>query len=53
MTTKADKWFNTIKDFNDTFVDMPDGAFFALAEERGIEVDDWAWFSEECERRKT
>ena len=26
--------------------DLPDGAFFAAAEEEGIDVDDWGWFSE-------
>lgn len=50
---KADKWFYEIKAFNDINVDMPDGAFFALAEEQGIDVDDWAWFADECKRRKT
>lgn len=29
--------------------DMPDGAFFALAEEmEGWDVDDWVWYSEIC-----
>jgi len=27
--------------------ELPDGAFFALAEDSfGIDVDDWAWFSQ-------
>ena len=46
-------WFQTIKLFNDTHDDLPDGAFFALAEEQGITVDDWAWFADECEKRGT
>lgn len=30
------------KDFTETFDDLPDGAFFAMAEEFGIGVDDFA-----------
>lgn len=30
----------------DALDDMPDGAFFAAAEEMGVDVDDWGWFSE-------
>lgn len=48
-----DKWFHKIKAFNDLYVDMPDGAFFALAEEQGIDVEDWSWFADECKKRKT
>lgn len=48
-----DKWFNTIKKFNDIYVDLPDGAFFALGEKKKITVDDWAWFADECEKRGT
>lgn len=49
--TKADKWFEEINNFRLEFDDLPDGAFYALAEEHGIEIDDWAWFADECERR--
>ena len=30
-----------ISNFSAIFDDMPDGAFFALAEEQGIDEDDW------------
>lgn len=49
----ADERFAEIKAFNDANSDMPDGAFFAMAEEEGIDMDDWAWFAEECEKRGT
>ena len=44
--------FEDMRDFSEEFDDMPDGAFFALAEERGITVDDWLRFNEECKRRR-
>jgi hypothetical protein len=48
------KVFEEMKLYNDTNSDMPDGAFFALAEEQfGWDAYDWAWFSDECKRRKT
>ncbi len=31
---------------DDMFDDEPDGAFFALAEEQGIDVEDWAVYQE-------
>lgn len=27
--------------------DLPDGAFFAKAEEEGIALEDWEWYSEQ------
>lgn len=31
--------------------DMPDGAFFALAEEEmGWDVDDWVWYADWCKK---
>lgn len=38
--------YKDIAEFRDTFDDLPDGAFFAMAEERGIDVEDWGWFAE-------
>ncbi len=36
-----------MKKFNDDNSNMPDGAFYALAEEMyNWDVSDWAWFSE-------
>lgn len=46
--------FESMKFFNDTNSDMPDGAFFALAEDmHGWDVYDWAWFADQCEERGT
>lgn len=33
--------YDEMLDFQETFDDLPDGAFFALAEEQGIEQEDW------------
>lgn len=38
--------FARINAFNEAQEDTPDGAFFAMGEEFGIDVDDWVWFSE-------
>lgn len=36
-----------MKSYSEMHDDMPDGAFFALAEELyGWTVDDWAWYAE-------
>lgn len=35
-----------MKSFRDRMDDMPDGAFFALAEENGYDSEDWGWFAE-------
>ncbi len=48
----TEKRFERIAKFRDTYDDLPDGAFFALAEEQGISVDDWAWFAKQEEQRK-
>lgn len=43
--------FLAMKEFNEDFDDMPDGAFFAMAEEMyGWDVYDWAWFAEKSEK---
>lgn len=42
-----------IKEFIEDFNDMLDGAFFALAEERGIDQDDWIEYYEETYEQKT
>ena len=34
--------------FSRDYDDLPDGAFFCLAEEYGITVDDWAIYAEHC-----
>lgn len=35
-----------MKQFSKLYVDMPDGAFFALAEDMyGWDEDDWYWYS--------
>lgn len=50
----AEKQFQAMKQFNADFTDMPDGAFFAMAEDtHGWDAYDWAWFADECEARKT
>jgi hypothetical protein len=41
--------YEKLKGFNDTHEDMPDGAFFALAEEHGIDVYDWDEFYDKAE----
>lgn len=41
------KKYKFIKQWNNSHDDMPDGAFFALAEEEGIGQDDWVEFSKE------
>jgi hypothetical protein len=46
--------FLEMKEYNDSNSDMPDGAFFAMAEEmHGWDAYDWAWFAEECEKGGT
>ena len=46
--------FENMKLFNDQNADMPDGAFFALAENlHDWDIDDWVWFVEQCKIRKT
>lgn len=35
-----------IRAVRDALDDLPDGAFFAAAEEMGVDVDDWVFFSE-------
>lgn len=45
-------WFNKIQTFCEIYDDLPDGAFFALAEEQGITIDDWSAYADECELKK-
>lgn len=46
--------FDEMKFFNDSYTELSDGAFFALAEEQhGWDVYDWAWFSDKCEEKGT
>ena len=45
MSGKEQSRFEEIAAFRDTYDDLPDGAFFALAEEQGITTDDWVWFA--------
>jgi len=40
------------KTFSEMYDHLTDGAFFALAEEQGITLEDWKIYAEECERRK-
>jgi hypothetical protein len=40
--------FAMMKEFREDFDELPDGAFFALASERGWTVEDWVWFSEQA-----
>lgn len=36
-----------MRSYRDTFDSLPDGAFFANAEQSfGFDVEDWGWFSE-------
>lgn len=45
--------FLLMKSYRDTFDDMPDGAFFAMAEEQyWWDAGDWKWFSEQLEKEK-
>lgn len=48
---KRSSRYDTINEFRIQHDDLPDGAFFAIAEEQGITIDDWAWFAIEHERR--
>lgn len=51
-TSSVDKYhaMNAYRIKNDG---LPDGAFFQLAEEvHGWTADDWAWFSDEYEKRQ-
>lgn len=43
--------FDKMKDFSNENDGLPDGAFFALAEEQGIQIEDWEWYADECQRR--
>ena len=45
--------YERINDFRLTYDDLPDGAFFALAEEQGIGVSDWVWFAKQYEKRES
>ncbi len=38
---EAGKPWLSAKDFTDIYDDLPDGAFFALAEEHGIQIEDF------------
>lgn len=38
--------YQDMRAFSDEFDDSPDGAFFAMAEERGWDTEDWGWYSE-------
>lgn len=45
--------YNKMKRYCDGNDDMPDGAFFAMAEEmHGWTVDDWVWYSEEYKKHE-
>jgi hypothetical protein len=40
--------YQAMKDYSDLNSDMPDGAFFAMAEENdNWTTDDWVWYAEE------
>jgi len=43
------KWFREIRQFSLDSDDMPDGAFFAMAEEQDIDVSDWDVYAQVCE----
>jgi hypothetical protein len=46
-TDLKDPQYLLMKSYSEVHDDMPDGAFFALAEEmHGWDIDDWVWFSE-------
>ena len=40
------------KAFSERYDHLTDGAFFAIAAEQGITLEDWEIYAEECERRK-
>jgi len=40
------KWVRRCLDFQKQFDDLPDGAFFGVAQEKGIPIEDWAAFGE-------
>lgn len=43
---QSDK-YKAMYEYTDANDDMPDGAFFAMAEEtHGWDAEDWGWFSE-------
>lgn len=47
LDTIRDPAYLEMKMFSEMYEDMPDGAFFALAEDmHGWDVADWAWYSE-------
>lgn len=46
LKDSKNNFFQKIARFRDEYDDLPDGAFFAIAEEQDIDVDDWAWFAE-------
>lgn len=47
MTPEEDEKYAAMREYCETFDDMPDGAFFAMAEDSyGWSIDDWAWYEE-------
>ena len=40
--------YDQMLDYSNTYSDMPDGAFFALAEDMyGWDFEDWGWFNDQ------
>ena len=40
-------YYLAMRDFSKEYDDMPDGAFFALAEDtHNFDAEDWGWYSE-------
>jgi len=51
MNKEDKKLFDKIERYNIDNEDMPDGAFFALAEaEYDIGLDEWAWYAEQKDK---
>lgn len=44
--------YQKCKKFAQRYFDLPDGAFFALAEEQGIDMDDWIEHAAQQEKLK-
>jgi hypothetical protein len=53
LTAEWEEKYQEMKNFCIQFDDLPDGAFFGMAEElHSWNVDDWEWYSKEWKRRK-
>lgn len=46
-----DQEFERIKELNERYSDLPDGAYFAIMAENGVETEDLAAFADECDNR--